>query len=73
MGGGDAPPDFRLSAMSYQIASLEKTLREQVREREGIYICVYMCICICICVKNWNEELGDRGISSKIMFCKLCV
>ena len=24
------PPDFRLSAMSYQIASLEKKLREKV-------------------------------------------
>ena len=27
----DAPPDFRLSAVSYRIASLEKQLREQVR------------------------------------------
>lgn len=33
VGGEEAPPDFRLSAMSYQIASLEKNLWEQVRKR----------------------------------------
>lgn len=27
---GEAPPDFRLSAVSYRIAALEKQLRQQV-------------------------------------------
>ena len=45
VGGEEAPPHFRLSAMSYQIASLEKNLREQVRKRERgdtLYTYIYI-------------------------------